>query len=93
MEVTFKHEGPNYVVKGTLEGRTMKISLATADRKFKKTFTFEEFPDEIQRAFDDVEDFFEIMEGSKNIVVQPFKGVIVLIVKTVKKNNLVEIPS
>ena len=33
------------------------------------------------------------MEDNKNIVVEPEKGVIVLIVKICKKNKLVEIPS
>ena len=45
MELKFKHQGTNYVVQGTMEGKIMKIRLATGEKKFKKTFTFEEFPD------------------------------------------------
>ena len=33
------------------------------------------------------------MEDSKNIAVEPEKGIIALIVKTFKKNKVVEIPS
>ena len=40
-----------------------------------------------------MEDVFEVMEDSRNIVVEPFKGVLVLIVKGLKKNKVVEIPS
>ena len=56
MELKFKHKGENYAVEGLLEGKTLKISLDTGSRKFKKTFTYEEFPDEIKKAFDSVED-------------------------------------
>ena len=33
------------------------------------------------------------MEDKKNIIVEPFKGVVILIVRMCKKNKLVEIPS
>ena len=33
------------------------------------------------------------MEGKKNIVIEPEKGCIVLILKTLKKNNVVEYPA
>ena len=45
MSFKFKHEGENYVVEGILEKKTMKISLTTGGRKFKKIYTYEEFPD------------------------------------------------
>ena len=33
------------------------------------------------------------MENKRNIIVEPLKGVVILIVKMCKKNQLVEIPS
>ena len=40
-----------------------------------------------------MEDIFEVMEDKKNTIVEPFKGVFILILKICKKNKLVEIPS
>ena len=36
----------------------MKIHLATGAKKFKKAFAYGEFPDEIKKAFDCVEEIF-----------------------------------
>ena len=92
MSLKFKHEGENYVLEGTLEGQTMKISLATGSRKFEEIFTYEEFPDEIKKAFDCLREIFEVMEDDRNIIVEPFKGVVILIVKICKKKKVIEIP-
>ena len=40
-----------------------------------------------------MEEIFEVMEENRNMIVEPEKGALVLIVKTVKKNKIVEIPS
>ena len=40
-----------------------------------------------------MKDIFEAMEDITNIVVEPEKGIIVLILKTYKKNKVIEIPS
>ena len=93
MKSKFRHEEPNYAVEGILEGETIKIHLITANKKFEKTYTYGELNDEIKKACDSVEEFFEVMEDSRNIIVEPLKGAIILIVKAVKINKVVEIPS
>ena len=58
MELKFKHEGPKYIVGGALEDQKITISLFTGVRKLMKTLTYDEFSEEVKKAFDSIEEIF-----------------------------------
>ena len=93
MEIKFKHQESNYVVEGSFEKETIQIDLFHGGRKFSKAMIYEEFPEEVKNAYETIWDIFEILEDKKNIVVEPEKGSIMIVVNAINKNRVILIPS
>ena len=69
IQVKFRHHENNYLIEGFLLNKTIKINLLSGGKKFSKTFFYGEFPDDVQKAYETIEEIFEILGEKKNILV------------------------
>ena len=89
MELKFTHKELSYIVEGALKEGKISMSLTAGERKFARTLIYDEFPDEVKKAFGCVEDVFQVMEEKKNLVVEIETGTVVILVRVLKKNTLI----
>ena len=74
----FKHEEKDYVVSGILKNDAIRLSLHFDKQKFIKTLKFHNFPIEIQKAFDCVENIFDELKQKEKVLVDIISGSIIL---------------
>ena len=89
----FKHEEPPLILEGILTDKTITLKLSSENNEYANDLTYEDFPENIKAAFDNLEDIFDVLKEKENIIIEASLGSIIMIVKKLNKNRLIEIPS
>ena len=89
MEAGYKNIGVNFVFEVFIEKSFIIIFKITSQDpnkpSYSKTLSYDGFPSDIQKAFDSIEEIYELFEDTKSFVVDAEFGILTLYVKKYKK--------